>query len=179
MTVATIEPNAADSIQRFKSGRRAFGSKIEDRFVACSVGAIANAHCGPMQFLEGGDTFFTKWPVGLIPVTDLKQMDEVAYEKLNELTWHVIDWRGMPWSLHMVLIHGKMFFVFCFYHGMIRIGPVGLNTNHRQKQFLISAFHRGGAQGHLACLGLGTQLRRAQLLGYQGEKIRVERSPQG
>ena len=98
MTVATIEPNAADSIQRFKRGRRAFGSKIEDRFVACSVGAIASAHCGPMQFLEGGGTFFTKWPVRLIPVTDLKQMDEVAYEKLyefclhwHELTWHVMD----------------------------------------------------------------------------------------
>ena len=98
MTVATIEPNAADSIQRFKRGRRAFGSKIEDRFVACSVGAIASAHCGPMQFLEGGDTFFTKWPVRLIPVTDLKQMDEVMYEKLyefclhwHELTWHVMD----------------------------------------------------------------------------------------
>ena len=71
MTVATIEANSSDSIQRFKRGRRAFGSKIEDRFVACSVNAIANAHCGAMQFL-GGDTYFTKWPVRLIPLTDLR-----------------------------------------------------------------------------------------------------------
>ena len=85
MTVGTIEPNATDSLQRLKRGRRAFGSKIEDRFVACSVSAISSAHCGSMQFLEGGDTYFNKWPVRLIPVTDLKQMDEVAYEKLYEI----------------------------------------------------------------------------------------------
>eukprot|EP00435_Cladocopium_sp_Y103_P048692 s410_g14.t1 len=84
MSVATIDPNATDSLQRFKRGRRAFGSKVEDRFVACSVGAIASAHCGAMQFLEGGDTYFNKWPVRLIPVTDLRQMDEVAYEKLYD-----------------------------------------------------------------------------------------------
>ena len=86
LTVATIEPNATDSLQRFKRGRRAFGSKIEDRFVACSVSAIS------MQFLEGGDTYFTKWPVRLIPVSDLKQMDELAYEKLYDFRWHLSWW---------------------------------------------------------------------------------------
>ena len=92
LTVATIEPNATDSLQRFKRGRRAFGSKIEDRFVACSVSAISSAHCGAMQFLEGGDTYFTKWPVRLIPVSDLKQMDELAYEKLYDFRWHLSWW---------------------------------------------------------------------------------------
>ena len=84
MTVGTIEANATDSLQRFKRGRRAFGSKIEDRFVACSVSGISNALCGPMQYLQGGDTYFNKWPVRLIPVSDLKQMEEVQYEKLYE-----------------------------------------------------------------------------------------------
>ena len=116
MTVATIEPSPSDSIQRFKRGRRAFGSKIEDRFVACSVNAIASAHCGAMQFLEGGDTYFTKWPVRLILVTDLKQMEEVAYEKLYDIcyvkmatlldmsclmSWHVLVCYGhvMSWII--------------------------------------------------------------------------------
>eukprot|EP00435_Cladocopium_sp_Y103_P066146 s220_g28.t1 len=92
MTVATIESNPTDSLQRFKRGRRAFGSKIEDRFVACSVSAISSAHCGAMQFPEGGDTYFTKWPVRLIPVADLKQMEEVAYEKLYDFRWHLPWW---------------------------------------------------------------------------------------
>lgn len=56
MTVATIEPNATDSLQRFKRGRRALGSKVEDRFVATSVAAIGSAHCGQMAYLEG-DTY--------------------------------------------------------------------------------------------------------------------------
>ena len=100
LTVASIEPNATDSLQRFKRGRRAFGSKIEDRFVASSVSAISTAHCGAMQFLEGGDTYFTKWPVRLIPVADLKQMDELAYEKMYEFCWH-LD-LGLA-SLHIVM----------------------------------------------------------------------------
>lgn len=82
MTVATVEPHATDSLQRFKRGRRAFGSKVTDHFVAASVSAIQSAHCGAMTFLEGGDTYFTKWPVRLIPVNELKQMDELAHEKM-------------------------------------------------------------------------------------------------
>ena len=80
MVVGQIEPSASDSLQRFKRGRKAFGSRVESRFVATSVQGIANAKCGAMTYLEG-DTFFNRWPVKLIPVSDLKQLDEQAYEK--------------------------------------------------------------------------------------------------
>ena len=80
MTVATIEANTTDCIQRFKRGRRAFGNKTEDRSIACSVKALASADCRSMQHFEGGDAYFTKWPVRLIPVTDLKQMEETAHK---------------------------------------------------------------------------------------------------
>lgn len=83
MIVGQIEPCAQDSLQRFKRGRKAFGSRVESRFVATSVQGIANAKCGAMTYLEG-DTFFNRWPVKLIPVSDLKQMDEQAYEKMWE-----------------------------------------------------------------------------------------------
>lgn len=83
MIVGQIEPCAQDSLQRFKRGRKAFGSRVESRFVATSVQGIATAKCGAMTYLDG-DTFFNRWPVKLIPVTDLKQMDEQAYEKMWE-----------------------------------------------------------------------------------------------
>ena len=87
MVVGQIEPSASDSLQRFKRGRKAFGSRVESRFVATSVQGIANAKCGAMTYLKG-DTFFNRWPVKLIPVSDLKQLEEQAYEKM---------WESVPW----------------------------------------------------------------------------------
>ena len=83
-TMGVIEPLAADSLQRFKRGRKPFGPRVESRFLACSVLGLQTAHCGAMTFLEGGDTFFNKWPVKLLNPSELRQMDEVAYEKLWE-----------------------------------------------------------------------------------------------
>ena len=83
MTMAVVEPDPADSLQRFKRGRKAFGSKTESRFVAASVQGIASAHCGAMQHLSG-DTYFNRWPVKLIAVSELRLMDAAAYEKMFE-----------------------------------------------------------------------------------------------
>ena len=87
MIIGQIEPHAQDSLQRFKRGRKAFGSRVESRFVAASVQGISQAKCGTMTYLEG-DTFFNRWPVRLIPVADLSQMEEAQYEKIWESeTW--------------------------------------------------------------------------------------------
>lgn len=83
MTMAVVEPDPADSLQRFKRGRKAFGAKTETRFVAASVQGISSAHCGAMQFLSG-DTYFNRWPVKLIAVSELRLMDATAYEKMFE-----------------------------------------------------------------------------------------------
>ena len=41
VSTGLIEGNANDSLQRFKRGRKAFGSRIESRFVAASVQGIS------------------------------------------------------------------------------------------------------------------------------------------
>ena len=67
MVVAQIEPNAQDCLQRFQRGRKAFGSRVDNRFVAVSSSALSHAKCGAMTYLDGGDTFFNRWSVKLVP----------------------------------------------------------------------------------------------------------------
>jgi len=83
LAVGTIEPDAVELLNRHRRGKRAFGARVEDKMLCCSVRGLLSAHCGRMKYLSA-DTFFNKWPVPLQLVPTLPQMTATQYEKMYE-----------------------------------------------------------------------------------------------
>jgi len=83
LMVGVIEPDARETLARFRRCRKAFGAHVEDRLLAISETGLQTARNGPLRFLPG-DSFFNKWSVPLVQINQMAQMEEAAYDKMFE-----------------------------------------------------------------------------------------------
>jgi hypothetical protein len=75
LVVGTIEQDTNETLARFKKGKKAFGARVEDKIVACSIKGFQDAVNGRMKFLPA-DTFFNRWPIPVLPVSMMAQIVE-------------------------------------------------------------------------------------------------------
>jgi hypothetical protein len=82
IAAGTIDPDHSETLQRFKRVKKAFGAHVEDKIVVTSEKGIANAVCGAMKHLPRGDTFFNRWPVPVLPASQMPTCSEEIYSKI-------------------------------------------------------------------------------------------------
>ena len=75
LVVGTVEQDTNETLARFKKGKKAFGARVEDKIVACSIRGFQDAVNGRMKFLPA-DTFFNRWPIPVLPVSMMAQIVE-------------------------------------------------------------------------------------------------------
>ena len=83
IAVVSLDAVTSDMLARMRRGKRAFGQRVDDKLVLSSLRGLQTAK-STMKYL-GGDTFFNKWSVPLVPLSSLPTMTSDDYGKMWEL----------------------------------------------------------------------------------------------
>lgn len=80
IAVVSLDAVTSDMLARMRRGKRALGQRVEDKLVLSSLRGLQTAK-STMRYL-GGDTFFNKWSVPLVPLSTLPTMTTDDYGKM-------------------------------------------------------------------------------------------------
>lgn len=79
-TVATalVDPDPTDLLSRFRRGRRPFQGNVEEKILMRSTKGLHTEARSSMKYLRG-DTFFSRFPVNLLPMNQIPQCTTSDY----------------------------------------------------------------------------------------------------